>query len=76
MEFIEAPAFTKHIYDYLTEEEYAGLQCYLLLYPEAGDIVPGSGGVRKIRWAMPSHGSGKRGGCRVIYFYKASDSEI
>jgi mRNA-degrading endonuclease RelE of RelBE toxin-antitoxin system len=76
MEFIEAPAFTKHLYDYLTDDEYAGLQCYLLINPEAGPKIPGSGGVRKVRWEMPSHGKGKRGGVRIIYYYHISDSEI
>jgi hypothetical protein len=49
MEFIEASAFTKYVYDYLSEDEYLGLQNFLLQYPESGKIVPGSGGVRKIR---------------------------
>ena len=52
MEFIEATAFTKYVYDYLSEDEYLGLQSFLLQYPEAGKIVRGSGGVRKVRWAM------------------------
>ena len=50
MEFIEASAFTKYVYAYLSEDEYAGLQSFLFLYPEAGKVVPGSGGVRKLRW--------------------------
>ena len=74
MEFIEATAFTKHLYDYLTEDEYAGFQNFLLNHPETGDIVPGSGGVRKIRWAMS--GMGKRGGARIIYYFKKQDNEI
>lgn len=74
MEFIEAPAFTKHVYEYLTDEEYSGLQSYLVTYPEAGALVPGTGGVRKLRWEMP--GRGKRGGARVIYFYQSNNSEI
>jgi len=74
MEFIEAVAFTKYIYDYLSEDEYQGLQSFLLQYPESGKIVPGSGGLRKVRWAMS--GKGKRGGARVIYFYKKQDDEI
>lgn len=76
MEFIEAPSFTKFLYDYLTDEEYAGLQYHLLLYPESGTKIPGTGGVRKLRWDMPSRGKGKSGGVRVIYFYRMSDSEI
>ena len=74
MEFIEAIAFTKYVYDYLSEDEYSGLQNFLLQNPEAGKIVPGSGGVRKIRWSMA--GRGKRGGARVIYYFKKQDNEI
>lgn len=51
-----------------------GLQGYLFQYPESGKIVPGSGGVRKIRWAMS--GKGKSGGARVIYYFKKQDDEI
>ncbi|HSF81159.1 MAG TPA: hypothetical protein VLA49_07990 [Anaerolineales bacterium] len=68
MEFIEAPAFTKYLYDYLTDDEFIGLQGLLLRYPEAGKVIPGSGGVRKLRWAMT--GKGKSGGVRVIYYSK------
>ena len=74
MEFIEATAFTKYIYDYLSEDEYAGLQGYLAEYPEAGKVVPGSGGVRKVRWKMA--GRGKSGGVRIIYYFKKQDDEI
>src|SRR6266498_2213125 len=74
MEFIETSNFTKLIYTYLTDDEYLGLQGFLLKYPEAGDVVPGSGGVRKLRWAIS--GKGKRGGVRVIYYFKKQDDEI
>ena len=74
MEFIEATAFTKYVYDYLTEDEYLGLQSFLLQNPEAGKIVRGSGGVRKVRWAIT--GKGKSGGVRVIYYFKKQDDEI
>ena len=74
MEFIETSIFTKLIYTYLTDDEYVGLQGYILKYPETGKIVPGSGGVRKLRWAMA--GKGKRGGVRVIYYFKKQDDEI
>ena len=50
------------------------LQWYLQEQPEAGAIVRGSGGVRKVRWAP--EGRGKSGGVRVIYYWKKSDSEI
>jgi hypothetical protein len=74
MEFIKTSLFTRLIYDYLSEEEYLGLQVYLLRYPDSGKIVSGSGGVRKLRWAV--RGKGKSGGIRVIYYWKVSDDEI
>ena len=74
MEFIEATLFTKLVYTYLTDDEYLGLQSYLLQFPESGKVVPGSGGVRKLRWAMS--GTGKRGGVRLIYYFKKQDDEI
>jgi mRNA-degrading endonuclease RelE of RelBE toxin-antitoxin system len=74
MEFIEATAFTKHVHDYLSEDEYFGLQNFLLQYPESGKVVRGSGGVRKVRWAIS--GKGKSGGVRVIYYFKKQDDEI
>lgn len=74
MEFIETTAFTRYVYEYLSDDEYSGLQNFLLQYPEAGKVVPGSGGVRKIRWAMS--GKGKSSGVRVIYYFKRQDDEI
>ena len=74
MEFIEATLFTKLVYTYLTDDEYLGLQSYLLQFPEFGKVVPGSGGVRKLRCGMS--GIGKRGGVRVIYYFKKKDDEI
>ena len=71
MEFIETSIFTKLLITYLTDDEYLGLQAFLLKYPEAGKIVPGSGGVRKLRWGMA--GKGKRGGIRVIYYFKKQE---
>ena len=74
MEFIETSLFTRLVYDYLSEDEYLGLQVYLLRRPECGSVIPGSGGVRKLRWS--AKGKGKRGGVRVIYFWKVNDDEI
>ena len=74
MEFIETTRFTKLIPDYFTDEEYAGFQHFLLLYPESGKIVRGSGGIRKVRW--DAAGRGKSGGVRVIYYYKKTNGEI
>ena len=73
-EFIETPFFTKAVSHYLEDDEYAKLQNYLNEQPEAGVIVPGSGGVRKLRWGSP--GRGKRGGLRVIYYLRAARGEI
>lgn len=76
MEFIEASAFTKFVYDYLSEDDYADLQFYLFQHPESGDLIPGSGGIRKLRWALPEKNKGKRGGARVIYYFKKKEDEI
>ena len=74
MIFIETSTFTKLIATYLTDDEYLGLQAFLLKYPDAGKIVRGSGGVRKLRWGISS--KGKSGGIRVIYYWKQQDDEI
>lgn len=74
MEFIEAPLFTRRVHEYLTDDEYAALQWALALRPEAGAVIPGSGGIRKLRWA--GKGRGKRGGLRVIYYWRDHRSEI
>lgn len=72
--FIETPLFTKLVTQYLSDEEYAKLQATLRDDPEAGDVIPGSGGVRKLRWAMS--GRGKRGGLRVIYYLRLKQGLI
>ena len=63
MEFVEAPAFTELLPDYLNDEEYRALQARLVLNPEAGEVIPGTGGFRKARWADPARGKGRRGVC-------------
>jgi mRNA-degrading endonuclease RelE of RelBE toxin-antitoxin system len=72
--FVETRLFTKLVVEYLTDEEYADLQDSLMREPDAGPVIPGSGGVRKIRWAAP--GRGKRGGYRVIYYVKRTHGVI
>ncbi len=74
MIFIETSAFTKRVTGYLTDDEYLGLQMFLLERPDAGQIVRGTGGVRKLRWAIT--GRGKSGGLRVIYYWRVSNDEI
>ena len=66
--FVETRLFSRLVVEYLTDEEYVKLQGELIQNPEAGTVVRGSGGVRKLRWAAP--GRGKRGGYRVIYFVR------
>jgi hypothetical protein len=74
MLFIETPIFTKLVIDLISDDEYRKLQLALVLRPEAGKLISGSGGLRKIRWK--SEGSGKRGGLRVIYFWDAPEDII
>jgi hypothetical protein len=69
MIFIEAPAFTRHLSGYLDDEQYRELQTRLAANPELGDLMPGTGGFRKLRWADARRGKGRRGGLRVIYYY-------
>ena len=66
MEFIETPLFTRCITALLSDEAYWKLQAVLEKNPEAGDLIPAGGGLRKIRWRIS--GRGKRGGTRVIYY--------
>jgi hypothetical protein len=76
MEFIEAPAFTRYLANYLDDEEYRALQKRLGLGPDVGDLIPGTGGFRKIRWADKRRGKGRRGGLRAIYYHFAADHQI
>ena len=76
MEFIEAPVFTRLLADYLDDDGYRALQLHLATDPEAGDIIPGTGGFRKVRWVDRRRHKGKRGGLRVIYYYLMADTQI
>lgn len=67
--FVELPAFARHRADYLDNEGFRGLQNALLDNPEAGDVIEGTGGLRKVRYADVRRGKGKRSGLRVIYFW-------
>ena len=65
MTFTEHPLFTRRIMELLTDEEYGEFQKELAANPDAGRVIPGLGGLRKIRLALP--GRGKRGSARVLY---------
>jgi hypothetical protein len=68
--FVEMQNFTEMISEYFGgDEHYRGLQAFLLLDPEQGRVIPGCGGIRKIRWPDPRRGKGKRGGLRILYIH-------
>jgi len=72
MIFIETSIFTKEIQRLLSDESYRMLQASLILRPDAGNLIKGSGGLRKIRWNLP--GVGKRGALRIIYYWQPPDT--
>ena len=74
MELIETPIFTRQVLAALSEEEYRALQLHLVGRPDAGVLIPGSGGLRKVRWRLP--GRGKRGGARVIYYWQSAADQL
>ena len=76
MEFIEAPAFTRYLSEYLPDDEYRRLQLLLTVDPERGDLMPGTGGFRKLRWTDSKRGKGRRGGLRIIYYFFPTDQQI
>lgn len=72
--FIESSTFARILPSYLDDDEYSELQQYMIKNPEVGEVVPGSGGVRKMRWSRS--GGGKRGGLRVIYYVRYRPHEF
>lgn len=72
--FCETSIFTRQITGLLSDDELNGLQWALMARPDRGDLIPRSGGLRKIRWA--GSGRGKRGGLRVIYYWHVSGDTI
>ena len=74
MTIIETPIFTRRIQVMLSYEEYRLLQAHLVNKPDVGKVIPGSGGMRKLRWSAKGHG--KRGGIRVIYYWFMSKDVI
>jgi hypothetical protein len=67
--FVELPAFARYRADYLDDEAFRRLQNELMKNPAAGDVIEGTGGLRKLRFADRRRGKGKRGGLRVIYYW-------
>lgn len=74
--FVESSVFTDQVYDYFDDDEYAAFQIALAHDPTAGDVIRGTGGLRKVRWGDKRRGKGKRGGTRVIYFLLDEDGVI
>ncbi len=71
---VETPSFSRLCEDYWTADERGTFAAWIAANPESGDVVPGSGGCRKIRWSRT--GTGKRGGVRVIYYNQIADGRI
>jgi len=74
VEIVETPIFTRKIKVVLSDNEYSKLQWALVINPEAGALIPGGRGLRKLRWVIP--GKGKRGGLRIIYYWYVQDEAI
>lgn len=73
--FVELPPFARYRPDYLDDAAYRGLQQLLLKQPDAGDVIQGAGGLRKLRYADAKRSKGKRGGLRVIYYWWVSGDQ-
>jgi hypothetical protein len=67
--FIESSEFTRWLPSFLGDEAYAALQSFLMEHPDRGTVLPGCGGLRKLRLADPKRRKGKRGGARIIYLH-------
>jgi hypothetical protein len=74
MVFLETPVFTKLIKELMSDEHYRRLQNHLVDQPDVGALIEDTGGLRKIRWSLP--GTGKSGGVRVIYYWRAAEDQI
>jgi mRNA-degrading endonuclease RelE of RelBE toxin-antitoxin system len=74
MVIVESPVFTRQVQELLTDDEYRDLQWHLAIHPDAGALVQGTGGLRKIRWNAGQRG--KRGGVRVIYYHAAAAEQL
>jgi len=76
MIFVETTSFSSLISEYLSDEEYSALQYELVLNPGLGNIIPGTGGLRKMRYRYAGKGKGKRSGLRLIYYWYTKKDRI
>jgi len=74
--FVELPAFSRHRASYLDDAAFGKLQEALMRNPEAGDVIEGTGGLRKLRFADSRRGKGKRGGLRIVYYWWVSGAQF
>ena len=74
--FIELPAFSRYRAEYLDDDAFLDLQHAMMKHPAAGDVIEGTGGLRKLRHGDPRRGKGKRGGLRVIYYWWDGGSQF
>jgi mRNA-degrading endonuclease RelE of RelBE toxin-antitoxin system len=74
MVIVETTIFTRQVQSLLNDEEYRHLQTILVLRPDTGSLIPGGGGLRKIRWGAQDRG--KRGGVRIIYYWAVLQDRI
>ncbi|MBI5877929.1 MAG: toxin [Chloroflexi bacterium] len=74
--FVELPAFNRHRAEYLDDDAFLLLQRLLMENPEAGRVMPGAGGLRKLRFPDPRRGKGKRGGLRIVYYWWTAGSQF
>ena len=74
--FVELSTFSRFRADYLDDEGFRGLQDAMMKNPEAGDVIEGTGGLRKLRHGDSRRGKGKRGGLRVIYYWWDGGSQF
>lgn len=74
--FVELSTFSRFRADYLDDEGFRGLQDAMMRNPEAGDVIEGTGGLRKLRHGDPRRSKGKRGGLRVIYYWWDGGSQF
>lgn len=74
--FTELPPFERLREQYFDDHTFKNLQNELMKHPEAGDLIQDTGGLRKLRFADKRRGKGKRGGLRVIYFWKSADHQF